>query len=61
MEKEENVLYNTTELVPEIISMMELADRNIKTAIIIMNEYLKEDMNIMMKEMEDIENNQKKI
>lgn len=47
--EEENVLYNTTEPDPEIISMMTLADREIKTAIIIMNKYLKEDMNIMMK------------
>lgn len=49
MEKEENVLYNTTEPDPEMISMMKLADREIKTAIIIMNKCLKEDMNIMMK------------
>lgn len=49
MEKEENVFFNTIEPDPDMISMMKLADREIKTAIIIMIKYLKEDMNIMMK------------
>lgn len=39
---------------------MKLEDQQIKTSIIIMNKYLRENMNIMMKEIKDIENTQKK-
>ena len=43
-----------------MILLMKLEDQQIKTSIIIMNKYLRENMNIMMKEIKDIENPQKK-
>lgn len=42
----------------EIIGMMGLTDKNIKTAIITMQTYLKETMNIMRKEMEETKKDQ---